>query len=383
MRTTRVLTGAIACLLAGWMAHASGADRTITALEVEVRGGPSMGYYATGKLHRGDHVDVTCERNGWLAISPPQPGKDSFSWVDASAVRLLGTTTATVVAPETPLRVGSQLKRDELGTQQVKVAQGTLLTVIGKGMTAGITTWLPVLPAPPEVRYIPASAVSADGGVTASPRTPPLASSSGTQAGGMDQRWLQAVQAEREGRIDQAIQLYRNLAQQVNRNDHELAERCLERVRLLRESQWRAAVQDQQTLAKSTATYYSGANAEGHLIPNTGSPYAAASYAAQPNQDPSRSVRLTAPGGTTAATVPGQWYGPAKLYRTTMSTPDHKPIYGFEPDNAQYHFYITPGPGMDADRFLHRNVYVYGTLSYDKDMRTWYMGTVQQISPGR
>src|SRR5689334_13125487 len=80
--------------------YASAGTETIQAAEVEVRSGPSLNpsYYPTSKLYRGDKVTVVKEYDkDWLAIEPPAPGRDSFSWINAQAVKVNGMSAIVVV----------------------------------------------------------------------------------------------------------------------------------------------------------------------------------------------------------------------------------------------------------------------------------------------
>src|SRR5256885_592354 len=65
-------------------------EATIIAPIVEVRSGASAQYYATGRLQRGERVQVVGEAaNNWLKITPPV---DSFSWVEGKLVSHTGTS---------------------------------------------------------------------------------------------------------------------------------------------------------------------------------------------------------------------------------------------------------------------------------------------------
>lgn len=140
------------------------AEMPITVAEVEVRSGPTKEYYATSKLRYGDRVLVLRESKdqpGWLAIRPPS---GSFSWINARHVKQAkGDPHTGYVETEgnvaVPVRPGSALINRAPDVESVKIQPGTLITILEKPVTADGVTWLPIMPPPSEVRFIPAEAV--------------------------------------------------------------------------------------------------------------------------------------------------------------------------------------------------------------------------------
>jgi uncharacterized protein YraI len=381
MPTARRLGGAVLILILASTAHAQAptGTQTIAASEVEVRSGPSPTFYPTGKLRRGETVRVVREEEGWLAIVPPE---GSFSWVRASLVDQK-EQTATVKAFEVPLRVGSRIVDRQPDVERVKAKQGTQLVLIGKPVISSDGAWLPVLPHPTEVRYIPPDALRTSPPVqqqtvaAAAVNVPPAYTNPATPTPAGNPLLLEAQRAERDGNLPEAIRLYEQLARQVSVTDHELSLRCLNRSQQLRDYQAGKA-------PPYTATTYS-LGADGRLAPaQTGqmaSPYpprqATSQYCYQVEPTGS-TVRLAPPAVAAAATPPvgEQWYGPGRLYRTCLNV-DSKTTYGFEAYDGRSHIYVTAAPGTTLEPFVNRSVYLRGQLSYRGELRTYTMDATQ------
>jgi hypothetical protein len=369
---------------------------TIAVQEVEVRSGPSANFYATSKLHRGDSVRIVREENGWFAIEPPSP--ESFSWINASYVEQSGQT-ATVKTAEAPVRVGSRLVDKPPDVERHRVKQGTQLMVIGKAETTSDGAWLPILPAPSEVRYIPMDAIKATPAVQQTVSTPAPAvttpssfSAAGTMAAqtgaapGRNPLLTEAEQAERQGNFREAERLYEQLARQVSLTDHDLAMRCLNRSQYLRDAE-RAGTARQAT------------SPEGRLAPAVTAPYGqpAGAYGTNPTaqltsqycyaQESAAPVRLTPPAGAVSnssqavapAAAQPQWFGPGRLYRPGFSV-DGKPTYGFESSNGQWRMYVTAPAGTDLESQVGHNAYLYGPVTYRGELRTYHL-TATQVNP--
>jgi hypothetical protein len=374
---------------------------TIVLPEVEVRSGPSMEYYATSKLRYGEAVRVLRQEDGWYAIAPPAPG--SFSWVDAKHVDRTGAS-ATVKVPEAQLRVGSQFKNDEPTVTRTRVTKGTQLTVIGNPTVASDGTWLPVLPAPLEVRYIPLNAIGAGNHLGETP-PPPLAASTSSNSApparpvptvvGTNPLITEAERAEQHGNYGKAIELYEELAKQLLVSDHTLAVRCLNRAEYLRDMHRRGTPIVQQPPARPTEAYYPN-NTNGQAAPAPYYSCVPTSYpCAQPvpsasqycyQAEPPHTVRLvppttaapTAPSQAVSATSPaGQWYGPYRLRRAPFDDERNKRVYAAENDNGQLWMYVTAGDGIDLAPYLSRAAYLFGNVTYHGVLRNNYMVITQ------
>jgi hypothetical protein len=355
-----------------------------------------MEFYATSKLYAGQPVTVVKqEDNNWLQIMPPNPGQESFSWVNASQIELAGRS-AIVKVPQASLRAGSRLLDQEPTVERAKIMQGTQLTIIGKSEVGKDGTWVPVLPAPSEVRYIPADAVKAAAPapqMAASPKAVTASTSSAptptvSAPAGTNPLLIEAERAERDGNYGQAIRIYDQLANQVIRTDHELAMRCLNRSESLRNLQ-RGPTVTAQPVSRPGDMYQS--NNAGRPMA-TGYTYAPASYpcvAPAPSQycyqiDSQHTVRLASPPNTTPpppAAKSGQWYGPAKVRRTLFTGDDGKPVYAFEYEDGRF-MYLTAGAAVNLDTYLSRGVYVFGAAGYDGVLRNTHM-VVTQVNPAQ
>lgn len=144
-------------------AQTGGGEWTIVA-EVEVRSGPSRDFPATSRLQRGDRIELVQEvkeQPGWLAIRPPQ---GSFSWIDAKQVtRQQAKSPIALVESDTAVsvRFGSYATNKPLTVEATKLQKGTQVVIVGTEVTTDGGSWLPIQPAPQEVRYIPREAVGA------------------------------------------------------------------------------------------------------------------------------------------------------------------------------------------------------------------------------
>ncbi len=346
----------------------SGSVETIKSTVVDVRSGPSLNYYPTSKLAQGDKVTIVREQDKeWLAIEPPAPGRDSFSWISAQAVKVNGMT-AVVVVPEAAVRIGSSLLNQPPTVEQVKVTQGTQLTVIGGPQGDG--AWLPILPPPREVRFIPAAAVrpspptplpaSAPLLAAAPPVGQPRADLTSTQSIPLRSR---AEQADLAGQFGEAIRLYEQVAQETSDSEQKIW--CLNRSQFLRDAT-RAGRGPSGSVPAPLASYYVPVQKTGPTL-----------YCYVPS--PSHTVKLTPPilssppSSSDPATL---WYGPAYLHRTAFSV-DGKPAYRLEPTNGQLWWYATAGTSIDLEPYVGRTVYVAGQLGYRTDWRFYYLPVVQ------
>src|SRR5438105_9892051 len=102
---------------------------------VEVRGGPTMEYYATSRLRYGDRVIVLRESKdqpGWFAIKPPA---GSFSWIDGRYLKVVDARTGYVEADgngPVPVLPGSSLIDKEPNNESTRIASGFLVTLLDR-----------------------------------------------------------------------------------------------------------------------------------------------------------------------------------------------------------------------------------------------------------
>lgn len=107
--------------------------------DVNVRSGPSLKNYETGKLNQGDRVTVIRhDPGGWFAIAPP-PG--SVSWIDAKNVQKIDERTGIVRVPPQPdgtpaqaiVRIGSSLS-DDCSLLSVRLENDDRVEILGEKM---------------------------------------------------------------------------------------------------------------------------------------------------------------------------------------------------------------------------------------------------------
>jgi hypothetical protein len=364
--------------------HAETREARIQVVEIDVHSGPSSSFYATSKLHRGDTVTIVDEKDGWLLIKPPAPGQDSFSWIEGRAGQQQGRTFV-VTAPQTRLRVGSKLVNQPPSVEGATVIQGTQLSVLGPARTSPDGTWIPVMPGPAEVRYIPAGAIEGNA-VAAQTAPPPVAPKQPAPysqpsfipaATATNSLSAQAEQAEKEGRYNDALALYDQLARQAVATDYDLALKYQNRMENIRLRQRASAT------ATGWQTTNTNADARMSVSPAANHGYAVANAAANPAGsigDPRYTVRLVPPppNPSPAAAMGGQWYEGGWLVRTALFTEeDHRPIYRYVPLSGHTWAYVTAGPNVGLEPFVNHIVTLYGTMQYHRIMRYWYLDAQQ------
>jgi hypothetical protein len=356
----------IIVLAAQGLGQTSPYETIVTVPEVEVRSGPSINYYATGKLRLNQRVRVIEEKDGgWLAIEPPD---GSFSWIEA---RVLGKVTATsgvVMSPEVPVRAGSSLSDRPPDVVTAKLPAGSQVVILGEAKVAEDgTKWLPIKPQK-EVRYIFKGAVK-------TPTTPVEASvtgaiNPGTTGAGQapttaDALWLQAEQARDAGKNLEAQQFYEMCLRQPG-IDASLRWRCLDRLQNLREN----------PLAVHPG-YQPGRPAESATIPQDYRPPTAAigrpttGFAPQ-GQSAGYAPPPPPPAGVAQTTRPGH------LRRAGFFI-DGKQAYALEDSQGQLLMYVTAQGNLNLDAYLNRNVSLTGAVLYHGQLKHDYI-VASQIS---
>jgi hypothetical protein len=363
MRPVPVLAG-ITLLLTCALVRADPApdELAVSAAEVEVRSGPSPKFYATGKLYRGQKVQVVRDREapeGWLAIKPP-PG--SFSWIKSLFLKQVDAQTGVVVAGDVPVpvRVGSSVTNVPPSVEQVKLQRGTQVVILDKPLYADSGAWVPIQAPPQEVRYIPAEAVkAAPPVVTAVASKQPEAPAAAEAAPAADSEEarlrLRAKQAEKEGKTDEARELYKQVAKMTC--DHDVRILCHNRLHYLEQAA--QAKPDPQKAA-----------AAGPAAVNTARPatVAAAAPAGQRGQTTSLYSNSAVPS------VAAQWSSAGRL-RMAAFQMDGKQVYVLENGQGQPLLYATAYPGVSLDPYIGRTVFLYGPQEYRSAgvVRTYYM----------
>jgi hypothetical protein len=312
-------------------------EKVVAAQEVDVRSGPSASpsFYATGKLHRGDKVQILKDRPaqaGWVAIKPP-PG--SFSWVNARLVKPVNDYTGQILAEDTPVLVGSALSNNPPSVRSPRpLARGTIVVLLDKPLRASDgSRWYPIEPNPTEVRYIPASAVESAPAVAAATAKEP--------ADAKDPVFQEADRAERARRFADADRLYRQAAQQTN--DPGVKVLCANRL---------------ASLARTA--------------PAANPPQVALGQP-QPPANQATSMYGTSGAAAGAAVPPGQWSGPGWIMQAGFQV-DGRPVYRLVDWNGAHVLYLVPQPGISLDQYVHNRVNLYGPVTYRSEtVRAYFM----------
>ncbi len=337
--------------------------RYIAPPEAYARAGPSDKFYPTNVLHRGDRVEVLAEGGDWVAIRPPA---GSFSWINARHLQnVVPNQPNYVVTPEgvaVPVMIGSSVWKDQPSVEGLRLQRGTQVRGIGPPRPApdGSGLWMPVESPAAEKRYLPVSALS---------RTPPSMVASPVAAGepaptGLtspplngDVLWRQAQQAEQNGQIAAAIQLYEQAGKANLSTNPERAMAAYERARYLERNNPSAAYPSEMR--------YPGT---GRLYPLPGA------------SDPT-SLRIPSPtSGVAPASAGGPTWSDVGYLRRAGRSVDNQTHYLLEDSQGRPFMFVTPRQGLNLESYLHTNVRVYGTAVFSDNIRA-YVVTATSIEP--
>lgn len=361
MRPGRVFAGmaVVVVLAVNAFGQTAPYETTVTVPEVEVRSGPSINYYATGKLRLGQKVRVLEEKDGgWLAIEPPD---GSFSWIEAGVLGKVTGVSAVVMPPEVPVRAGSAVSERPPDVVTAKLPSGSQVMILGEAKTAEDgTKWLPIKPQK-EVRYIFKGAVKTPAPVEASVTA---ATNPGGQGLGAattaDSLWQQAEQAREGGKNLEAQQFYEMCLRQPG-IDASLRWRCLDRLQNLRENP--VAV---------------------HPGYQPGRPNESGTITQNPVIGRPTTTFAPAPQGQSAGYAPAQ-PPPAGIVQT--SRPGHlrragffidgRQAYALEDSQGQLLMYVTAQGNLNLDAYLNRNVSLTGSVIYHGQLKKDYIAASQ------
>jgi len=346
--------------------------------------GPQV--YATNRLRKGVTVHVLRDLpDGWLEIVPPQ---GSFSWINRRFVEQVNPSQPTLWAithPDgrVPVLVGSELIKDHRPTVEgTRLQRGTQVKQFGTALSDSEGTWLSIFPPPSEVRYLRAEAVSktvsaslpgtpTDKAVASMPgavpagQTTPAAAPATPATPSVDTLWPRAQQAERDGNLALAVQLYEELARAVYATNHPLAVDALNRAQYLRN----ASRPTTGTPNRPSEARYSTTAAEGRTSPLTTDPGAMPTARLNPPQGPTAvASRPPSPPPPAADSVPLPSSGPGRLRRAGRNV-DYKPTYVLENSQGVPRFYVVPQMGVDLEAYVNRNVEVFGQAVYRGELR--------------
>ncbi|HEX4147888.1 MAG TPA: hypothetical protein VHY20_02830 [Pirellulales bacterium] len=385
--------------------------------EAEVRCKPSAKpeLYPTNRLPQGTRVLVLEERtDGWLSIQPP-PG--SFSWIDAAQVERIVPTQANWVVKNdgVPVLIGSEFVQQRPTVEGVRLVRGTQVRGIGQVEKDGTTLWLPIDPPAGEVRYIRAETVRALTTLAAQTATPsqPAAMpvslvrgqtsiapsfdtvrTSASPGGTAGQTaalaipaqtpatlspnataWEKVYYLEQQGRWDDAIHVYDQLARDLQRSNPAWANFAAKRADYLRKG-GRELVNVPFTQPAGSSSFQPEARI------------------ASPTVQPQQPVRLSAPveaqvaapatAGQTASwsspqatAAAGQTTGPGRLVRSYVKV---NGVQAYRLETVDGFVYVTPGPGVDLEALVDRNISVVGTTQYSAENRV-YCVVVSRVLP--
>ena len=413
MRFVRLMGGA-AWMLAVTLTAQAGTvpyQATVIVPEVEVRSLPSASAnsYATSKLRQGDVVEVVEEKEGgWLAIKPP-PG--SFSWVQTRFLQrpYPNALSGVILGEGVEIRVGCSIPGRKPDVFQVRLSRGAQVIIVdgAKAYDDETGAWVRIQPPEREVRFVPADAVRAANPVQTVSSAPPAAGVTPVAAfppeagaGAMhphapvdDPLWLQAKQAEKEGKYDEAKKLYLQLAKQTP--DHDLSIRCYNHIHYL--SQRLQATAPAASSAASPASPV--ATGDNRLVPTAAIPYPPVvkpapaamnqatsqyTYIRESATPAPRLASTTAPAPTPAPVanpqVPAssQTIGPGLLVRAVSPVAGQQ-AYMLDRGEGQPIFYILPAPGVNLEPYAYKRVSVSGTIAYHQGYRREVLTAVQVI----
>jgi hypothetical protein len=192
-----------------------------------------------------------------------------------------------------------------------------------------------------------------------------------------DLLWRQALEAESEHRIADAIQLY-EAAGEANRTvNPDRSITAFQRAKLL---------QSGRTTTSGSA--FVPARTEGDpgglripavpavtappVASNSG-PAAAQGYAPQPPAAPARLDPSTLPPSAWQARSAGPGWSPTGWLRRGYRVLEGQQTYVLEDSRGRPLYYVLPQPGLDLRPYIEHNVDLYGSLVYDGELRAWLM----------
>jgi hypothetical protein len=416
MRAACIWSG-LACLLLAPIAagQAPGYQAVVSAPEADVYCRPGYGppIYATNRLHRGDLVVVQSERpDGWLEILPPA---GSYSWINQRCVKSktppsAPTNNVVDVGPgdDAPVIAGMQARADVRGSvQSARLPSGTIVVGLAyPAVTDAEGTWLAISAPYGETRFIRSELVTKAAGrddlrasvttqttnyTPGGPAAAPSSAQPGLGQSEAERMWQRALAAERAGQINEAIQLYSQLAQQATGSTYELAMQGLNRAYWLRESQRCASpttipsvTPGMQTAPATTQSSHYGSAAGLDLAspavrltaPTTSPPPPMErSYYSQRPTTPSAPWQPVTPEGYSSSGV--------GILRRSGRVVENSRTYVLNSVQDYPMLYVTAGPGLNSDflePYVNQKVELIGQAIYRGDLRANYM-RVMRVQP--
>ncbi len=477
MRFTPLIGGlTLSCLLAGPLAAQSLPYTATVVTDTDVRCLPGTGAssYLTNRLKARDTVTVVQERSdGWLAIEPP---KGSFSYINAKYVQANYYNWMVVADPreKVPVFVGSNVINERPTVIAKYLDRGAQVRSRWNAIQDSEGMWLPIEPPAGEVRYVKADALRRvtalqDTPVAAAtaplpatptrptnevqvqlasrfipenvppspapvssppviPAPPPPSSPTPVPTAPAPQPapsslWARAQQAERAGRIVEAVELYNQIYRENYASNPQDADWALKRAAFLRSGQFISSSQPTTTTslpaASATTTTsvpapqvkymplqtqqdpppVTATNPGGFGNPSPATPSVKQTSAVVKPEPKPPSATLNPPAldaGSTGTSsshsiTPGlpanvQLYrsGPGTLVRASRQI-DGLPTYRFittpvNPALPNPTLYVTEAPGINLGQFENQTVELTGAAEYRGVERANHM-RVYQVQP--
>jgi hypothetical protein len=356
MRTAQII-GIAVSLLAGLTVRAADPYETVIMVpEIEVRAKPSASIYSTSKLYQNQRIRVIEEKDGWLAIEPPE---GSFSWINDRFIKRSRTgpaapgEIASVFGEQVPILVGSMLSRSKPSVIGGHLSPGAQVVIVGAPLAdAEDGTWWPIRAMPAEQRFIPKEAcqgapqpVQTTNKVGDTVNVAPSWNQPAQGLAGFTPEEAamvqQAEQAKAAGRPE-AVQLYENLGRQLANTHPRLAQYCNNQAHFLRNRQGTSVPPGYQAGRPNTATYNGPVGQR--LVPQPAGH--GANYA------------------TSGAPLQG-------TLRTTNYGIDNKRAYLLD---GATRVYVTEGPGVNLNGYVNRSVTVTGSrVTFRQDIKNYHM----------
>ena len=333
-----------------------GETKNITQDEVDVRSGPSINFYVTGKLRKGDQVEIVpnADKNnsGWVAIKPP---RGSQSLIEARFItKQPNSATGVVNTPDAPVKPASALPNQSLANiETIKLALGTIVEIVGgepKWDETTQTTWYAIQPPLRDVRYIQESAVAKINPVQ--PVSAQVPSGFVAPPGGTP------LLSQADQTLDQAKKLYQLAAQSNDPNESASAKNKLQVLQQIQANQG--------------------------TVGQPGYPFNTAQASAPPKLTVGMPTSQTSAGSTAlypaSTTAPAQWTAWGTLKKTAMAK-DGQTVFlpgGLARTPLGY---AVPAPGYSLDNYVGQVCCLYGTVAYrSDDLMRGHITIVSQIA---
>jgi len=395
----RPLVAAVACcLLTAWSQANGGppalrpnADgdafpykAVVAADEVFVRSGPGADYYPTGKLRRGQEVEVyRREPGGWCAIRPPS---DSFTWVAGRYVQPTEKNLAEITEDGVSAHVGSRIST-EWNVIQVRLQKGETVELLDPPPAETDRRpreWVRIAPPAGEFRWVaekdlasgvPPRQWNAANSSTAGPASVNTNGSASAAGHASENSNVSAAGSASAGSPAQPADAFQA---ELDRIDVELAtivveppavwsfDSLRERTNVLLDQAPTAVQRGRARAMADKIARFEDIKQRREAVMALGNPIdRAARFAsgARPNDstlDAKRADQLE---------IDGRFDGVGRL--TQVDSPKHGgPRYALVDADGKVRSYVTPAPGVKVQSYLGRPVGVIGTRGYVPEERT-------------